>query len=115
MLTSLSKTLRPSVSVKHGPKCASVNDFNCLKQSSFKALVPAGVLVGDVEVALEDRKLALVNLNFVVVVGQGRRLLGAVSAAGKLKLHVERSTLLDEACCGRVGRCKLGSVTPDNQ
>lgn len=77
--------------------------------------MPAGVLVGDVEVALEDRKLALVNLNFVVVVGQGRRLLGAVSAAGKLKLHVERSTLLDEACCGRVGRCKLGSVTPDNQ
>ena len=88
MLTSLSKTLRPSVSVKHGPKCALVNDFNCLKRSSFKALVLAGVLVGDVEVALEDRKLTLIDLNFIVVVGQGRRLLGAVSAAGKLTLHV---------------------------
>ena len=94
MLTSLSKTLRPSVSVKHGPKCASVNDFNCLKRSSFKALVPAGVLVGDVEVALENRKLTLVNLNFVVVVGQGRCLLRAVSAAEKLTLHVQRSTFM---------------------
>ena len=94
MLASLSKTLRPSVSVKHGPKCASVNDFNCLKRSSFKALVLTGVLVGDVEVALEDRKLTLLDLNFIVVVGQGRRLLGAVSAAGKLTLHVQRSTLM---------------------
>ena len=82
------------MSVKHGPKCASVNDFNCLKRSSFKALVPAGVLVGDVEVALENRKLTLVNLNFVVVVGQGRCLLRAVSAAEKLTLHVQRSTFM---------------------
>ena len=77
--------------------------------------MPAGVLVGDVEVALEDRKLALIDLNFVVVVGQGRRLLRAVSAAEKLTPHVERSTLLVEACCGRVGSSEFGTVTTDNQ
>ena len=58
----------------------------------------AGVLVGDFEVALEDRQLTRIDVEFVVVVGQGGRLLDAVSAAGKLTLHVQRSTLLVEAC-----------------
>ena len=57
-------------------------------------LVLTGVLVGDIEVALEDRKLPLIDLNFVVVIGQSRRLLGAVSAAEKLTLHMQRSTFL---------------------
>ena len=42
-------------------------------------------------------------------------MLGAVSAAEKLTLHVERSTLLVLTCRSCVGRCKLGSVTQDNQ
>lgn len=62
----------------------------------------AGAVVGDVEVALEDRQLNLTDLNFIVVVGPGRRLLGAVSAAETLTLHVERSTLLV------VGRRRVG-------
>lgn len=51
----------------------------------------AGVLVGDFEVALEDRQLTRIDVEFVVVVGQRRRLIGAVSAAEMLKLRVQRS------------------------
>jgi len=51
----------------------------------------AGVPADDVEAALEERQLVLVDMNFVVVVGQDRGLLEAVSAAEKLTLDVERS------------------------
>ena len=52
------------------------------------------VLIGDVEITLEDRKLAFVDVEFVVVVGQCRRLISAVSAAEKLTLHLGRPTFL---------------------
>jgi len=54
----------------------------------------AGVWAGDAEVGLEERKLVLVDMNFVVLAGRGRRVLRAISAAEKLTLRVQRSTLV---------------------
>ena len=53
----------------------------------------AGVRAGDVDAALEERQLVLVDMNFVVLAGRGRRVLRTVYAAGKLTLHVQRSTV----------------------